>query len=322
MSNIFNAAKGGDRAYIERAISSGEANPGLRDSIGNTLLHIVVELKRNEVSIIELLLSHGWDINAQNNFGATPLHYVALRKDSGKNVALLLLKNSASLEITTNLGHTPLHIACERYKLDLVQVYLDHKARPECLDRNNNTPLHILLMSPGRDTIAKDILDVFLKTGVRINSKNNEGNDPLLLACAKGYTKVCQLLLQNGGNPRVVNDMGNTVVHQCAASGHSELVEMLLDLAIPFISILNSEGDTPLHIAVKNNHADVAAVLLRKGSSLTLKNQAGKTPVDLVSNLEKNIFAIKHPELVKIINSTKPKSRAQEEDDDIGCVTF
>ena len=249
------------------------------------------------------------------------MHYVALRKDSGKHVAALLLKNLASTHISTNMGHTPLHLACERYKTELVQVLLDSKAMPGSIDRNNNTALHALLLSPGRDTVAKDIVELLLNNGARVDTKNREGNDALLLACSKGFTKVVQVLLQAGSNPRVVNDLGNTIVHMCAMTGHSELLDMLLDLEVPFINLSNSDGDTPLHLAIKNNHAEVAAVLIRKGSSILSKNSAGKTPIDLVSQTEKNIFAVKHPDLVKLINASKPKIKVAE-DDDIGCLVF
>lgn len=321
MNSVFNIVRSGDRAGLERAISSGEAYPTLTDTNGNTLLHIAVELKRNEVGMIELLIANSWDVNAQNNLGASPLHYVALRKDSGKHVAALLLRHQAITQICTSLGHTPLHLACERYKAELVQILLDHKAIPGCVDQDNNSPLHVLLLSPGRDTVAKEILELLLRAGGRIEMRNKDGNDALLLACIRGYSKVCQVLIQNGSNLRVTNANGDTVVHCCAKAGHSELIDMLLDLEIPFINVPNAQGDTPLHLAVRNNHAEAATVLLRKGSSINMKNLAGKSPLDLLSNDEKNIFAIKHPDLVKLVNSRRPKNKPSEEED-ILCKIF
>lgn len=321
MTEIFAALKAGDRAYIERAISSGEAHPNLRDNNGSTLLHVAAEIKRNELIIIEMLLKNGWDINSQNNLGASPLHYAALRKDSGKNVANLLLKYLANTQIFTNLGHTPLHLACERYKPELVSILLENKANPASVDRNNNTPMHVLLLSPGRDTIAKDIAEMLIRAGARVELKNHDGNDALLLACKQGYSKVCQLLIQNGGNPRVTNDQGNTLVHECAKAGHSELTDMLLDLEVPYINVTNNEGDTPLHLAVKHNNTEVAASLIRKGASILAKNSSNKSPVDLLSHDEKNIFATKHPDLIKLLNSRRPKSKISEEEE-IGCLVF
>jgi ankyrin repeat protein len=111
------------------------------------------------------------------------------------------------------------------------------------------------------------------------------------------------------------------LVHECAASGHAELADMLLDLEVPYINVANRDGDTPLHLAVKNNHADVAASLIRKGASILVKNSAGRSPVDLLTHDEKNIFAVKHPELIKLLNSRKPKTKTTEEED-IGCQVF
>ena len=322
MENVFSILRTSDRAAIERLIISGQAYPSLSDDTGSTLLHIAVELKRNEISILELLISSGWDVNTQNSLGATPLHYTALRKDPGKQVAQLLLKHRANPQLPTIHGHTPLHLACERYKSALVQVLLEAKVSPGCVDRDNNTPLHALLLSPGRDTVAREIAELLLRAGARIETKNKDGNDALLLASAKGFSKVCQLLIAGGCNLRVTNDLGNTVAHNCAMQGHSELIDMLLDLEVPYINVTNVEGDTPLHLAVKFNHAEAAAVLIRKGSSIIARNASGKTPIDMVSNDEKNIFAIKHPDLIRLLNSRKPKNKANEEEEEIGCGLF
>lgn len=49
---VFRAVKQSDRVFLERAMRNGEVNPNLRDKQGNTLLHIAVELKRNEITIV------------------------------------------------------------------------------------------------------------------------------------------------------------------------------------------------------------------------------------------------------------------------------
>jgi hypothetical protein len=59
MDSIFNIVRAGDRLNIERLISTGEATPDLKDGNGNTLLHIAVEVKRNELAMIELLIVNG-----------------------------------------------------------------------------------------------------------------------------------------------------------------------------------------------------------------------------------------------------------------------
>ncbi|CAG9312429.1 unnamed protein product [Blepharisma stoltei] len=311
----FRSVKAGDRGELDRAIGRMEARPDIRDSQGNSLLHIAVEVKRNELACIALLLENGWDPNLQNNLGATPLHYVALRKDSGRQVAQLLLEHRANPNIATNSGHTALHLACERYKSELVEILCENGALPSALDIKHNTPLHILLLTPGRDTIARDIVEILLAHGARPGQKNSDGNDTLLLAAAQGYAKVIQFLLQHNQDPTVVNNFNNNIVHEAALHGHSELVEILLAIEVPFLNSKNIEGDTPLHIAVKNNHADVAVALLRKGASIQIKNNHGQTVNEIVSQEAKDVFAAKHPDLIRALATrVKPQARKPEDD--------
>lgn len=317
----FRAIKAGDRGEIERSIGRGEARPELRDNHGNTLLHIAVEVKRNELACIALLLENGWNPNAQNQIGATPLHYAALRKDSGRAVAQILIENRANPNAITNSGHTPLHLACERYKTELVQILLENGALPSAVDARKNTPLHMLLLTPGRDTIAKEIIEILLAHGARPGLKNADGNDALLLSAGKGYSKVIQFLLQNNQDPNVTNNLNNTIVHEAAINGHCELVEVLLAIEIPFLNSRNIEGDTPLHMAVKLNHSEVAVALLRKGASIHIKNNAGLSIAELVSEEAKDVFTQKHPDLIRALAArNKVQAKRPAEEDTAGCM--
>lgn len=78
-----------------------------------------------------------------------------------------------------------------------------------------------------------------------------------------------------------------------------------------------------MHLAAINNRPDVAVTLIRKGASGHVKNSEGKTPYDLVAEDEKNIFAAKHPDIVRTLAMVRPKRAepAVEEDDAI-CRIF
>mmetsp|Transcript_1118 Transcript_1118/g.1783 ORF Transcript_1118/g.1783 Transcript_1118/m.1783 type:complete len:325 (+) Transcript_1118:861-1835(+) len=311
IKQIFNLLKSGDRATLEHYISTGQVNPESRDSQGNSLLHLAAELTRNETAIIQLLLSNGWSLNDQNSLGASPLHYVALRKDSGKHVGLLFLEAGADPNLQTSSGHTPLHIAAERLKPELAFILLQHNANPNALDANSNSPVHALMANKARDTVAKEVLEILVNAGASLGFRNNEGNDPLLLAASKGYTKVIQFLFKQRVNPCTLNYTGNTIAHEAAANNHSELLELLLTLEYPFLNSRNKEGNTPLHLAVIGNHYESALVLLKRGASMSAMNTQGKTPVELATQEEKDIFAAKNPGLVHILTQKQKPSKPE-----------
>lgn len=311
-SFIFRAVKSGDRVYLERAITKGEVNPQLTDDKGNTLLHLAVELKKNEIYIVQMLLDLHCDTNAQNILGATPLHYVALRKDSGKTVAELLLSQGANPNVPMRSGHTPLHIACEKQKPELVSLYCENGSSTVAKDDKGNSPMHSALLEQGRDTITREIVDICIKHGGVPQDQNNEGNDVYLLAAIKGYTKVCQLLVQkNLFDAKSVNSERNTAIHEAAKHGHSELLDILISIDLSILNKQNAEGDTALHLASKFNHSEAAVVLLRRKANVTIMNNDMKTPLDLVASEEKNIFAAKNADLVQVIRSAIPKGGPQ-----------
>lgn len=49
-----------------------------------------------------------------------------------------------------------------------------------------------------------------------------------------------------------------------------------------FISL---KGDTPLNTAIYNKHLDVIKLLLASGASCSLKDEAGKTPLDIAKKV-------------------------------------
>ena len=48
----------------------------------------------------------------------------------------------------------------------------------------------------------------------------------------------------------------------------------------------NNHGETPLHIAAREGHIDIAELLINKGADVNAKNNYGKTPFDYAKNEE------------------------------------
>ena len=67
---------------------------------------------------------------------------------------------------------------------------------------------------------------------------------------------------------------------------YGELQKMLPPSADnrPNVNLKNEQGDTPLHLAVANNHAKLVKALLKAGADISIKNEQGKTPGELARN--------------------------------------
>ncbi len=91
-----------------------------------------------------------------------------------------------------------------------------------------------------------------------------------------------QLDLPNA-NINVADSRGETALHSVLDTGHTdiELVRFLLDHGAD-IHAVNSDGDTPLHIAVSFDHKDEVSLLLNKGADINFRNFDGRTPLHMI----------------------------------------
>ncbi|KAL7295863.1 hypothetical protein TKK_0010908 [Trichogramma kaykai] len=95
---------------------------------------------------------------------------------------------------------------------------------------------------------------------------------PLILAATSGRDKIVKILLNEGANVEARN-FGSHSALQYAASKNWKAVLVLL-LA------KGADGNTPLHLACEEERLDEAALLIKSGASLMVKNNEEKTPLD------------------------------------------
>lgn len=99
------------------------------------------------------------------------------------------------------------------------------------------------------------------------------------LACLYDSVACVRLLLEKGADAAQVNTQdGSTVLHDAAASGDAELVQLVLARCPGHINTADTDGDTPLHNAARGCHEEVCRLLLSRGASPTAVNESGLTP--------------------------------------------
>ncbi|XP_024880819.1 uncharacterized protein LOC112460398 isoform X1 [Temnothorax curvispinosus] len=126
-----------------------------------------------------------------------------------------------------------------------------------------------------------------LKGGVDVNDKDIDGRTPLHYAVNSGQVSVVNILLENGADVTRVTNKGNTPLHTATFKGYKEFVEVLLqhvshDKLNNFINAKTAaSGATSLHVAAKNGFLAITKSLLKRGAIYNIKNNEGKTPLDL-----------------------------------------
>ncbi len=103
------------------------------------------------------------------------------------------------------------------------------------------------------------------------------GERPLHSAAQYGKTEILKLLLDQGANIEVGDELGNTALHAAAEFGQLGAVKFLLDRGAQ-IEAEGKYGNTALHNAVR--HPAVVVELLKRGATINAKNSGELTPMD------------------------------------------
>lgn len=144
---------------------------------------------------------------------------------------------------------------------------------------------------------------------VDINSKDNAGRTALMLACYEGHLTVCQLLIYEGANLNIMDELSLTALFAAAASkkeGCLAMCQLLIDKGAKIdigschvISIAAEDGNlvlcqllidkgaklnhkdwagqTSLMRAVQNHQIEVSRLLIQKGGDVNIKDNDGMT---------------------------------------------
>ena len=120
-------------------------------------------------------------------------------------------------------------------------------------------------------------IPIILNQGeLNINSKHEFNWTPLHVATNRGHISVINILLNRKDlEPLSIDSTGKTALHLAANKRNTELVKILAP-RIP-IHIKDHSGETPLHIASKNNYADTIQFLLNAEADANALDHKGNT---------------------------------------------
>lgn len=165
-----------------------------------------VAILRDDPDAITDLLRRGFDPNTRNPKGEVGLA-VALHNGSAKAFAALLASRTVDVEARNAADESPLMLAALKGNIDAVQALI---ARNADVNKTGWAPLHYAA-SAGSSQHTQ-IIALLLEHHAYIDATSPNGTTPLMMAAHYGSTASVQLLLDEGADPTLKNQLGLTAI--------------------------------------------------------------------------------------------------------------
>lgn len=163
-------------------------------------------IQRDDADTLQALAARGFDLNTVNPQGEHPL-FLALKAEAWRVAAFLLERPEVRVESRSATGETPLMIAALKGRLDLARRLIERGAE---VNKPGWTPLHYAATFPG--PVAPDMTRLMLEHHAYIDAESPNGSTPLMMAAQYGNTTVVKLLLEEGADPLLKNQLGLTAI--------------------------------------------------------------------------------------------------------------
>ena len=240
-ATLADAAERGDMALV-RTLLDGGADVNLPQVDGMTALHWAVY--HDDVATARLLVTAGAAVAKANRYGVPPLSVAATNGNA--DAVTLLLEAGANANTTLRGGETVLMTASRTGSLGAVRALLAHGADPNAVERRNQTAV-MWAAAEGHASVVHALLEVGADMDVRLKS----GFTPLFFAVREGHIDVVHTLLEAGANLEEVL--------QRVKDGPDRTVNNASYRPV-------DDGISPLIMAIRNGHFELAVALLEAGS--------------------------------------------------------
>lgn len=297
------AAMKNDLGMVKLLCEQGNAkvNSGtFTNSYDNAPLWHAVRGREEWSEMVSYLLESGADPNYSNPEEKSPLQEAAVR--GFDNAVSMLLEHGADAYPSKCYGDPPICTTAAHGRVKAVSLLLQATgADPEICARQREQALHLA----SREGERKVILHL-LEAGVNINTQDDDGKTPLLIAITNQQIPTARFLLRRSALQEIADKHGNTALFLAAAEGfHLVVRDILHSGGRP--NLPNANGDTALCLAATYGHNSVVEVLLEYRANPDLANAFGDTPLDLA--LEND-----HNSVVEILKAPRPGSRTRAYD--------
>lgn len=167
------------------------------------------------------LLRRGFDPNARDPKGQ-PALIVALRGDSRKAAAALIAAKGLKVEERNAKDESALMLAALRGNLSAARALIRLDAD---VNKTGWTPLHYAASGTTQDAAA--MVALLLEESAYIDAASPNGTTPLMMAVRYGTGDVALLLIEEGADPTLKNDLGLTAIDFARQADRTDMVDLV-----------------------------------------------------------------------------------------------
>ena len=140
------------------------------------------------------------------------------------------------------------------------------------------------LLNKAYDAKATDMAKTLLLAGAVIKTEDIHGNDFFMRTIKDNATALSLFIVSDLADkimPTKLNTEKESAIHIAAKQNQFDLVKVLLSHPKIEIDQPNGQKENTLHIAVSNNHLPIAQLLIENKINLNAKNGQDKTAIDI-----------------------------------------
>lgn len=280
---------------------------------------IQIACESGDTAILEFLLALPSNINININHDL--LEITCQHGHLAATQLLLKFFGIKDLDKLINNKQTLLHIASQFGHLDIIKWLVESKVN---IDKLNSDQKSAIAIASEEGHI--DIVEFLIGKKAKLDRKNKDGllpihvafsadqflitdmllsamkkssyqlNQALIIACEQGQIYLMRQLLEAGADIHSLKENGDSLLHIAIKNQNPEVTSFLLDLEVDINQLNNDQKDpmAPLHIACSNGNTELINLLIENKADVNLKTEQGVSPLAIACKFNK-------PENVKIL---------------------
>ncbi|EAY18881.1 hypothetical protein TVAG_295340 [Trichomonas vaginalis G3] len=211
--------------------------------------------KFNWKEILELLISHGLDINQHHALFAAAIY-------NHVEMAELLLANGANINKIGPYNYTPILEAVEHNSNEMIDFLYSHGADINVYDLGGSG---VLYFAAENKNVEK--AEFFISHGLDLNKDPSKCIKPLFLAVRNNLPRIVELLISHGVNINAEDKKGKVPLHYAIKNDSVSIARLLISHGVDFNAI-TYKNQTFLQYAVEHHGYEVPKLLISLGSDI------------------------------------------------------